>query len=158
VRGVCPSVCPSDSLSGRSIRLHCAKTAEQSKMLFGVNTSRGSWNIVLDGGLDPPIQRGRGGVGGENFCQLWTLYISQEWLNLDIWNFACIQRAGGPDEKNMKLQIQRFVRSKAFLQSACCSELDRTDCHRMSWKPQLSHHSSNDSISSTDMDIKGLAY
>jgi len=34
VRGVCSSVC----LSRGSTRLHCGKTAERIKMLFGVNT------------------------------------------------------------------------------------------------------------------------
>jgi len=49
VRGVC--------LSRGSSRLHCAKMAEQIKMLFRVNTPIGPWNIVLNVGLDPP-QRG----------------------------------------------------------------------------------------------------
>jgi len=44
VHSVCPSVC----LSRGSSRLHCVKMAEQIKMLFGVNTSGGTWNIVLD--------------------------------------------------------------------------------------------------------------
>jgi len=30
--------------------------AEQIKMLFGVNTLGGPWNVVLDGGPDPPQQ------------------------------------------------------------------------------------------------------
>jgi len=47
VRGVCLSGC----LSYSSSRLHCAKMAEQIKMLFGVNTPRGPGNIVLDVGL-----------------------------------------------------------------------------------------------------------
>jgi len=34
--------------------------AEQIKILFGVNTPGGPWNIVLDVGPDPP-QRGEGG-------------------------------------------------------------------------------------------------
>jgi len=42
VRSVCQSVC----LSRGSSRLHCAKTAEQINMLFGVNTSGGKWNII----------------------------------------------------------------------------------------------------------------
>jgi len=46
-------------LSRGSYQLHCAKTAEQIKMLFGVNTPWNPRNIVLDVGPDPP-QRGRG--------------------------------------------------------------------------------------------------
>jgi len=53
------SVCQSVCLSRGSSRLRCAKMAEQIKMLFGVNTPGGPWNIVLDVGLDPP-QRGEG--------------------------------------------------------------------------------------------------
>jgi len=34
--------------------------AEQIKMLFGMNTKGGPWNIVLDVGLDPHKKRGRG--------------------------------------------------------------------------------------------------
>jgi len=52
---VCQSVCLSRSSTGN----HCAKTAEQMKMLFGVNTLGGPRNIVLDGGPDPPTARGR---------------------------------------------------------------------------------------------------
>jgi len=50
VRGVCQSVC----LSRGSSQLRCAKTAEQIKMLFGVNTPGGPWNVVLDGGAGFP--------------------------------------------------------------------------------------------------------
>jgi len=50
VRGVCLSVC----LSCGSSRLHCAKMAEQIKMLFGVN------DIVLDVGPTSP-RREEGG-------------------------------------------------------------------------------------------------
>jgi len=46
-RGVCLSVC----LSLVSTWLHCAKTAKRIKMLFGVNTLGGLWNIVLHGGF-----------------------------------------------------------------------------------------------------------
>jgi len=35
-------------------------SAEQIKMLFGVNTFGGPGNIVLDGGPDPPTTRGGG--------------------------------------------------------------------------------------------------
>jgi len=56
VRGVCLSVSCSSS------RLHCAKMAEQIKMLFGVNTSRAPWNIVLDVGPDSATERGKGPV------------------------------------------------------------------------------------------------
>jgi len=48
------SVC----LSYGSTRLHCAKTAEQIKILFGVNTLGGPRNIVLDRPPDPPTARG----------------------------------------------------------------------------------------------------
>jgi len=34
--------------------------AEQIRMLFGVNTPRSPWNIVLDVGPDPPTERWRG--------------------------------------------------------------------------------------------------
>jgi len=54
--GVCQSV-----LSCGSVRLHCAKAAEQIKMLFGVNTPVGPWNIVLDSVPDPPTERGSWG-------------------------------------------------------------------------------------------------
>jgi len=52
------SVC----LSRGSSRLHCAKIAEQIKMLFGMNTPGGPRNIVLDVGPDAPTERGRGPV------------------------------------------------------------------------------------------------
>jgi len=45
---VCLFLC----LSRGSSQLHCAKTAEQIKMLFGVNTPGGPWNIVFHGGPD----------------------------------------------------------------------------------------------------------
>jgi len=44
-------------LSRGSTRFHCAQTAEQIKILFGVNTPGGPRNIVLDEGLDPPTVR-----------------------------------------------------------------------------------------------------
>jgi len=53
------SVSLSVHLSRGSTRLHCAKTVERIKILFGMNISGGLWNIVLDGGPDPP-QTGRG--------------------------------------------------------------------------------------------------
>jgi len=53
VTNVC-GVCPSVRLSCGATLLHCAKKAEQIKMLFGVNTSGGPWNTVLHGGPDPP--------------------------------------------------------------------------------------------------------
>jgi len=53
------SVCLSVCLSRGSSRLHCEKMAEQIKMLFGLNTPVGHWNIVLDVGFDPPTERGR---------------------------------------------------------------------------------------------------
>jgi len=56
VRSVCLSVC----LSCGSSWLHCAKMAEQIKMVFGVNTLGDPRNIVLDVGLGLP-QRGEAG-------------------------------------------------------------------------------------------------
>jgi len=50
-RGICLSVCLSS-------RLYCAKMVKQINMLFGVNTPGGLWIIVLDGGSDPPTERG----------------------------------------------------------------------------------------------------
>jgi len=55
---VCPSVCL--SLSRGLTRLHCAKTAERIKMLFGVSTPGGRWNIVSDWAPDLPTERKRG--------------------------------------------------------------------------------------------------
>jgi len=55
VSGVCPSV----SLSGGSTRLHCAKTAERIKLLFGVNTLWRPRDIVLHVDPDPPTDTGR---------------------------------------------------------------------------------------------------
>jgi len=61
-RCVCPSVSPPVSLSvclsRGSTRLHCAKTAEQIKILFVVNTLGGPRNIALDGAPDPPRREG----------------------------------------------------------------------------------------------------
>jgi len=57
VTDVC-SVCPSVCLSRSSTRLHCAKMAEQIKMLFGVNTLGGPWDTVLHGGPDPSQTEG----------------------------------------------------------------------------------------------------
>jgi len=53
-----PGVCQSRG----STRLRCAKTAERTKMLFGVNSPGGPWNTALHGDPDPP-QRGGGEVG-----------------------------------------------------------------------------------------------
>jgi len=39
-----------------------SEMAEQIKILFGLNTPGGQWNIVLDGGPHPPAERGRGPV------------------------------------------------------------------------------------------------
>jgi len=59
------------SLSRNSSRLHCKKVAEQIKMLFGVNTPDGPWNIVLDMGPDPPLRA----EGGSTF-KFWDPLIS----------------------------------------------------------------------------------
>jgi len=59
VTNIC-SVCQSVSHVARSSRLHCAKMAEQIKMLFGLHThSWEPWNIMLDVGPDSP-QKGKG--------------------------------------------------------------------------------------------------
>jgi len=68
------SVC----LSHGSARLHCAKTAERSKMLFGVNTLVDPWNIVLHGGPDLPTGE------GDLLLNFGTSLISPEWLKLEI--------------------------------------------------------------------------
>jgi len=57
VRGVCLSVRPSVCLSRGSIRLRCAKTAEQIKILFAMNAVVGSRNTVLEGASDPSTGR-----------------------------------------------------------------------------------------------------
>jgi len=54
------SVRQSVRLSRGSTRLHCAKTAEQIKMLFGMNTLGSPRDIVLYWGPDLPTDRGRG--------------------------------------------------------------------------------------------------
>jgi len=56
IRGVRQSVC----LSRGSTRLHCAKTAEQIKMLFGVNSLGSQENIVLERSPDLPSARKMG--------------------------------------------------------------------------------------------------
>jgi len=48
-------------------------------MLFGMNALGGPWNIVLDGGPDPPTVGGR----GSRRKILLTYYISQKWLKLE---------------------------------------------------------------------------
>jgi len=42
---------------------------EQIKMLLGMNTAGGSWNVVLDGDPDSLSQQWGGEVGGK-FCPL----------------------------------------------------------------------------------------
>jgi len=68
------SVYQSVSLSRGSTRLHCAKTAEQIKILFGRNTLGGARNTVLDGGPDPP-QRGGGGFDAVFAQLLWPFVV-----------------------------------------------------------------------------------
>jgi len=55
------------SLSCGSNRFHCAKTTEQIKILFGVNTLGGQKSIVLDGGPDPHSKKGG---GFDEVCQI----------------------------------------------------------------------------------------
>jgi len=40
-----------------SVSLSCTKTAAEFEVLFGTKTPDGTRNIVLDGGLDPPVER-----------------------------------------------------------------------------------------------------
>jgi len=68
VRGVCQS--------RGSSRLHCAKMAQQIKMLFGVNILEGQWNTVLDVGPGPLT--GRGSV-----LNFGTSLVSPEGLKLE---------------------------------------------------------------------------
>jgi len=93
VRGVSLSVCLSVCLSRGSSRLHCARTAEPIKMLFGMNTPGDPWNIVLDVGPDPP-QRGEGGP----LLNFGSLLIFPEQPKLETWHFLCIQKDGEPHE------------------------------------------------------------
>jgi len=79
-RGVCQSVCRVAWLG------FTAKTAERIKMLFGMNTPGGPWNIVLDAGPVPPQRRGSWG----KYSQLWTHYISRELLKLETSNCAYV--------------------------------------------------------------------
>jgi len=72
------SVCQSVCLSRGPSRLHCAKMAKQTQMLFGVNTSGGPWNIMLDVGPDPFTDRGR-----RPTFKLWGFLISPERLKLE---------------------------------------------------------------------------
>jgi len=78
VTDVC-SIC----LSRGSTRLHCAKTAEQIKMLFEVNTLEGPRK--LDGGPNAP-QRGGGGIDAAFAKLLWSLVVFQ--VNLLICFFV----------------------------------------------------------------------
>jgi len=54
--------------------------AEQIKMLFGMNTPGGPWNIVLNVGPPDPPQRG----GGRPNFTFWDPLLSSEWLKLEI--------------------------------------------------------------------------
>jgi len=77
-----PGIC----LSRGSTWLRCAKMAERIKMLFGVNTPGGPWNIVLNGGFDLPPQRGVGDI----ILNFLNPFVSPERLKLEISNFARI--------------------------------------------------------------------
>jgi len=66
---VCLSVCHAAHL-GFTVQ----KNAERIKMLFGVNTLMGQWNIVLDRGPDPP-QRCGGGFDAAFAKLLWRLVV-----------------------------------------------------------------------------------
>jgi len=60
--------------------------AEQIKMLFGVNTRVDPWNIVLDGGLDLPTERGRLNYYG-------TAETTLEFLSAHRWQAALTKTA-----------------------------------------------------------------
>jgi len=79
--GVCLSVCHAAHL-GFTVQ----KVAEQIKIPFGVNTSAGPWNTVLDVVPYPPHREGEGDL----LLSLGTSLISPEWLKLEACNFACI--------------------------------------------------------------------
>jgi len=66
------------SVSRGSTRLHCTKTAEQIKTLFGVNTLGGPWNIVLDEDPDPPHSKGKGDSMqlSLNYCGLFVYQVT----------------------------------------------------------------------------------
>jgi len=66
-----PGVC----LSRGSTPLHCARMAERTKMLFGVNSPGGPWNITLDVGPDSLTVRGRG-LDAAFTKLLWPLVIN----------------------------------------------------------------------------------
>jgi len=51
--------------------------AEQIKILFGVKTPGGPWNIVLDVVPDPPQRK----KNGPTF-KFWDPLVSPEWLKL----------------------------------------------------------------------------
>jgi len=74
VHGVC--------LSCGSPRLHCAKMAEEIKMLFGVNNTSSPWNAVRH--ADPFTQREE-----DIILNFGTTLITWEWLKL-LW---CAYRA-----------------------------------------------------------------
>jgi len=61
--------------------------AEQIKMLFGVNTPEGPWNIVLDVGPDPSL-RGKGAT-----FKYWEPLASPERLKLRDLKF-CVHIEG----------------------------------------------------------------
>jgi len=79
------SVCQSVCLSRGSTRLHCAKMAEQIKILFMVNTPGGPSNIVLDGGPDTTSAR-RGGFDAAFAKLLWPLVLSDRQAHMHyVW-------------------------------------------------------------------------
>ena len=59
---VCLSVCESVCLS-LVTWMYCGKTAGPIEMPFGMWGGVGDSHHVLDGGTDPPMQRGKFGVG-----------------------------------------------------------------------------------------------
>jgi len=85
-------------LSRGSSQLHCAKMAEQIKMLFGVNTHGVLWNIVIRHGSLSPTERGRGPT-----FKFWDPLIPPERLKLETCNFACMLSDEGPNENYAKV-------------------------------------------------------
>jgi len=65
--------------------------AEQIKMLFGVNTPGRPWNIVLDVGPDPVIERER----GPNF-KFWDPLVSLGTAEARNLKILCAYRGLGP--------------------------------------------------------------
>jgi len=98
---VCQSVRPSVCLSRGSTRLRCAKTAEQIKILFGVNTLGCPRNTVLDGGSDPPLRRGWG--FDATFAKLlWPFVVIRLLYALPAWGCFLSKKLSGITDAYLK--------------------------------------------------------